>query len=436
MASTRSTLAFAGALLLCARMDVARADKCVGVKLRAVGARQAGQLRCLAKVAARGDSSRLAACQESVTSKFAAAFARAGSCPGTQSRCQVIADGCALAVTTVLTDAFPSRCESAKRKAAGTLARKELGCHAKAAKTGRAPKGACIEKARKRFDGAVRKAGTCPDGGAPRTVVEGECVAPAVVLDAKGLVTGACPSPAGTTSTTIGGGPLTTTSLRPTTSSTTSSSTTTSSSAATTSSTATTSSSSTVTSSTAATSTTTTTVPGTFTLTATASGFYDQTGLHEPGNYAVGWYVPGNDELRDYFVFDLSAVSGTVTSAFLRLTTAPPTFIRYGSNDPSETYTLFDVSTTLPTLTGGTGGVAAFADLGGGTSYGTLVATTAIGETVDVVLNAAGIAFLAGSTGEVAIGGAMTTLAQGATNEFLFNSTSASLTRQLIVTTE
>ena len=186
---------------------------------------------------------------------------------------------------------------------------------------------------------------------------------------------------------------------------------------------------------TSTTSTTSTTDPGTFTLPAVASGFYDQTGLHEEGNYAVGWYVPGNDELRDYFVFDLSTASGTVVSAFLRLTTAPPTFTRYGSNDPTETYTVFDVSTALPTLTGGSGGVAAFTDLADGTAYGSLVATISIGETVDIPLNPAGITFLAGSSGQIALGGAMTTLTKGAADEFLFNSTSASLTRQLVVTT-
>ena len=427
----RVTLALAGALVLCAGGTVARANKCASVKLRAVGAREAGALRCLAKVAASGDSSRLAACEAAVVTEFAEAFAGAGSCGGTQSRCEEIADGCAVAVGAMLTDTFPSKCESLKRKAAGTLVRKLLGCHTKAARTGRAPKSACIEKGRKKFAAAVRKAGGCPDGGEPRTVVESVCVGPAVTVGAGGVVTGACPGAPGTTTTTILGAATTSSSLTPGSSTTTSSAATTSTSATTTSIATTTTSAPTTTSS-----TTSSTLPGTFTLNAVASGFYDQTGMHEAGNYAVGWYVPSDAELRDYFVFDLSTVSGTITSAFLRLSTAPPSYIRYGSSDPSETYTLFDVSTALPALTGGTGGVAAFGDLGGGTTYGSLVATSAIGETVDVVLDTAGIAFLAGSSGQVAIGGAMTTLAKGAGDEFLFNSTSASLTRQLVITTE
>jgi hypothetical protein len=112
-----------------------------------------------------------------------------------------------------------------------------------------------------------------------------------------------------------------------------------------------------------------------------------------------------------------------------------PGFIIYGSNDPSETYTLFDVATPLGTLTGGTGGASAFNDLGSGTSYGSFVATPALGAFADVTLNSAGLAFLNASAGQVALGGAIPTLAKGATNEFLFNSTSASLTRQLILTT-
>ena len=86
----------------------------------------------------------------------------------------------------------------------------------------------------------------------------------------------------------------------------------------------------------------------TTTLEAVNSGAYVQVLGHAPGNYAAGWYtgsVPDKVESRNYFIFDLSTVSGTIVSAFLRLSTAPPGFVRYGSSDPSETYTLFDVST-------------------------------------------------------------------------------------------
>ncbi len=182
-----------------------------------------------------------------------------------------------------------------------------------------------------------------------------------------------------------------------------------------------------------------TSTPGIFILEAVASGFYRQDGFHEPDNYAVGWYTdssPNDVELRDYFVFDLAPLVGTIMAAVLHVSTAPGSFIRYGSSDPSESFVLFDVATALDALTGGTGAGAAFADLADGTEYGALVADNTIGATVDVPLNAAGLALLQASSGQVALGGAITTLTKGGTSEFLFNATSANLTRQLIVTTQ
>ena len=174
----------------------------------------------------------------------------------------------------------------------------------------------------------------------------------------------------------------------------------------------------------------------TFTLDAVASGFYRDDGVHEVDDYAAGWFAggsPGQIELRDYFVFDLSSVTGTIVSALLRVSTAPPAFIRYGSSDPSETFTLFDVATALGTLTTGPDSTTVFDDLGTGTPYGGVTVTSALGTTVDVPLDAAGIAFLQGSSGQVALGGALTTLTKGVKDEFLFNSTDAALTRQLVI---
>jgi hypothetical protein len=177
-----------------------------------------------------------------------------------------------------------------------------------------------------------------------------------------------------------------------------------------------------------------------FTLNAVNSGFYRQDGSHQPDNYAAGWFgvgtSPPNIELRDYFVFDLSPVSGTILSAHLHLSTMSPNTTGFSSPDPSETYTLLDVSTSLSTLTGGTGGVSAFTDLGTGTVLGAVTVDSSLGATVDVPLNSAGILTLQGQTGLVALGGAITTLAKGSPSEFLFNSTNATLTRQLVITTD
>lgn len=176
--------------------------------------------------------------------------------------------------------------------------------------------------------------------------------------------------------------------------------------------------------------------PTLVTLNAVASGFYNGTGTHTAGNYAVGWFATNpSGEIRDYFVFDLTNVSGTVIAAYLRLSTAPEGSVRYGSEDPSESFTLFAVTTPIATLTAGSGGTAAFTDLGAGTTYGSVVATKTLDATIDVSLNGSGVAFLQANRQPVAIGGAITTLAKGATSEFLFNATSAALTRQLVITT-
>ncbi len=74
-----------GALVLLAvGAAPAHADKCTGAKLKAVGKKDSGLLGCQAKVAATGDSSGLAARETKAMGKFAAAFAKAGTCAGNQ----------------------------------------------------------------------------------------------------------------------------------------------------------------------------------------------------------------------------------------------------------------------------------------------------------------------------------------------------------------
>ena len=172
----------------------ARADKCTGAKLKAVGKKEAGLLKCQAKVAATNDPSGLVACESKVMGKFAAAFAKAGVCAGDQTRCEDIADGCDSAMGAFLTDTFPSKCESSKRKAAGKLAGRELGCYSKAAAKGLALDTTCITKAQGKFGAAMTKAGGCPDGGSPQNEVENNCVQRGVTTNGGGMVTDVCPA--------------------------------------------------------------------------------------------------------------------------------------------------------------------------------------------------------------------------------------------------
>src|SRR5678815_3085490 len=129
----------------------------------------------------------------------------------------------------------------------------------------------------------------------------------------------------------------------------------------------------------------------------TDRGQYSDTGFHNPGNpnYVVG----GNSfpiVYHNFFVFDLSGVTQPIASATLALFV--PSSLSgpgYQSPDPSENYELHDVTTSIATLLAGTGGVAAYTDLGGGIVYGSRTMTAAdMGTLVEITLNPAAIAAL------------------------------------------
>ncbi len=168
-------------------------QKCMGAKLKAVAKLESGLLRCQSNVAATNNASALSACRSKAAAKFSAAFGKAGACLGVQTRCNSIADDCERAVAAAMTDTFPSKCEAAKRQAAARLARGELNCYAKAAKTGSALAATCLSKLIEKFSATLTVAGTCPDGGAPQVPVEDICVQPAVTTGSGDVVTAVCP---------------------------------------------------------------------------------------------------------------------------------------------------------------------------------------------------------------------------------------------------
>jgi hypothetical protein len=138
-------------------------------------------------------------------------------------------------------------------------------------------------------------------------------------------------------------------------------------------------------------------------------GWIDDTGL---GNGGTGNYIVGNcavsgcngtdGEYRDYLVFDLSGVSGPITSATLSLWNPSNGF----NGDPA-TYTNWDVTTSLGELESGS--LAAYADLGSGIQY----ASTAVGlfdngTQVGITLDGAAVAALnAAEGGSFVVGGAL-----------------------------
>ncbi len=174
------------------------------------------------------------------------------------------------------------------------------------------------------------------------------------------------------------------------------------------------------------------------TLEAVDSGSYDEDGFHPAGgkSYVVGESARGT--LRDYFVFDLAGVTGPVTGATLRLFNPPGGF---ASTRPSETYTVYDVSTPVPVLMAthyGATGEAIFADLGSGVPFGSRAVSGADnGAVISFSLNAAAIVALNNARGELfALGGRLERERTGAPPYHLFRGTGGpGDVRQLVLTT-
>src|SRR6058998_3037503 len=93
-----STRRFAAAFILSVCLTVvagtASADQCTGAKLKAVGKKEAGLLKCQAKIALKGDPTLQADCDAKVIAKFTKGFDKAGTCTGVHADCEGIADDC------------------------------------------------------------------------------------------------------------------------------------------------------------------------------------------------------------------------------------------------------------------------------------------------------------------------------------------------------
>ncbi len=163
------------------------------------------------------------------------------------------------------------------------------------------------------------------------------------------------------------------------------------------------------------------------TVNAVDSGNYSDFGQHFEGNpnYAVG--VTSTNFLRNFFVFDLSSVNGTITDASLRLYS--------GAVGGSDVYSLYEVSTDINVLTSGHArndpiGLSIYADLGAGLSFGSTVIQDRSFSIVDIALNSAAISSLNISSGLVAMGGAYP---DGTANHAFFSTGSGNETKQLIL---
>lgn len=134
-------------------------------------------------------------------------------------------------------------------------------------------------------------------------------------------------------------------------------------------------------------------------ISAVDSGNYRSTGVHVAANpsYFVG--VINNLHYHNFFVFDLSGVTETILSATLKLEN--PAAV---TNSAATAYTLYDVTTSIGTLTtsqsAGPTGVGIYNDLGAGTSYGSVAVGGSVGVGfVEIPLNAAAIAGMNATSG-------------------------------------
>ncbi|MGG7565872.1 VPLPA-CTERM sorting domain-containing protein [Rhodovulum sp. DZ06] len=99
------------------------------------------------------------------------------------------------------------------------------------------------------------------------------------------------------------------------------------------------------------------------------SGYYRENGVHDPENPITYTGISLGVELRSFYVFDIAALAGLGPVASATLTFYGENG-EFRSDTDTETATLYEVATNADTLTSGTGGRAAFADLGDGAVYG------------------------------------------------------------------
>jgi hypothetical protein len=107
------------------------------------------------------------------------------------------------------------------------------------------------------------------------------------------------------------------------------------------------------------------------------------------GNFFAGERSNLNpEELRSFLLFDLAGITGPVTGAVLEIEMSTLA-VGVRDADPFETVGLFDVgAASLAALSGGSGGMAVFDDMGSGVTYQTRNFTDADeGTTVSIVLN-------------------------------------------------
>lgn len=148
-----------------------------------------------------------------------------------------------------------------------------------------------------------------------------------------------------------------------------------------------------------------TTSSGDFFVPISDSGWWNGDFYHDEinKNYIAGHFTGGEGEYNNYFTFDLSGISGTITSASFNLFT-------YTVAGSSVDYQLFDVISPLSEVHASGTNAAVYDDLMTGVSYGSFIYNPSdSNEFRSVLLNADGISALNSAIGgEFGIGGTVT----------------------------
>lgn len=170
----------------------------------------------------------------------------------------------------------------------------------------------------------------------------------------------------------------------------------------------------------------------TVTLTDIARGWYNDSGAHSA---AIEGYFVGllGTQYHNFLVFDLASVPGTIRSATLRLEVPPGGF---SSADGVEDFELHEVTTDPATLdVDASGQTAIYADLADGPVFGTRQYSAAdIGTITEIELNGAAIAALNATAGDLfAIGGALTSIVGGSSQNVFGNSYAAPYLVELVI---
>lgn len=167
---------------------------------------------------------------------------------------------------------------------------------------------------------------------------------------------------------------------------------------------------------------------------ATERGWWSEAGDHSSSNDNTFTGFDGSYVLNSYFIFDLSGITGNKTGARLRLELQ-----NYYGVDPSETCSVYDVSTDAATLEAdGTGQTAIFNDLETGNVYGTFeVESGDVGSIIEIPLSAKAISDInKAAGGTFAVGIHLDTYSGGiaAAEGVRFSQLSEARTHQLVLT--